>query len=49
MGYTPREVGEMSLWEYTACADGYSRANGGNPSPRAPTEEEFVKWTEGER
>ena len=49
MGYTPREVGQMSLWEFMACSDGYARANGANSSPRAPTEAEFIKWTEGER
>ena len=29
MGFTPSQVGEMSLWEFSACADGYAEANGG--------------------
>jgi len=27
MGFTPQQVGAMSLWEFFACADGYARAN----------------------
>lgn len=27
MGFTPRQVGEMSLWQFMACADGWARAN----------------------
>lgn len=28
MGFTPEQVGCMSLWEFMACMDGYGRANG---------------------
>jgi len=31
----------MSLWEFAACVDGYSRANGGGSSLQPPTDEEF--------
>ncbi len=27
MGLSPRQVGEMSLWQFMACADGWARAN----------------------
>lgn len=29
MGFRPRDVDEMSVWEFTACVDGYAEANGG--------------------
>lgn len=29
MGFTPREVDAMSLWEFTACADGFRNESGG--------------------
>lgn len=28
MGFTPAQVDKMSLWEFMACADGVSKANG---------------------
>ena len=27
MGFTPQQVGAMSLWQFTACVDGYARAH----------------------
>lgn len=27
MGFTPQQVGDMSLWQFMACADGWARAN----------------------
>jgi len=29
MGFTPREVDQMSVGEFVACVDGWNRANGG--------------------
>lgn len=29
MGFTPREVDRMTLWEFLACLDGYAEAQGG--------------------
>lgn len=29
MGFRPRDVDEMGLWEFMACLDGYVEANGG--------------------
>ncbi len=49
MGYTPKEVGEMSFWEFTACADGYARAHGVVDIVPPPTDEEFLRWVNGER
>lgn len=31
----------MSLWQLTACADGWKAANGAEEKPEAPSEEEF--------
>jgi hypothetical protein len=37
MGLTPRDVGQMSFWEYGACLAAHNRANGGPPKPKAPS------------
>lgn len=29
MGFTPRQVDQMSMWEFLACLDGYAEANSG--------------------
>lgn len=34
MGFTPAQVDEMSVWEFTACVDGYAEANGGKRGNR---------------
>lgn len=37
MGFSPAQVGEMSMWEFLACADGIARKNGGDDtSPPEP-------------
>lgn len=28
MGFTPREVGDMSLWQFAAVADGFAASRG---------------------
>ncbi|WP_339112900.1 hypothetical protein [Thioclava sp. GXIMD2076] len=33
MGFTPAQVGAMSLWEFMACMDGFGRANGWTMNP----------------
>ncbi|MDO5658287.1 MAG: hypothetical protein Q4G36_08195 [Paracoccus sp. (in: a-proteobacteria)] len=33
MGFTPREVREMTLDEFDACVAGYNRAQGTGPAP----------------
>lgn len=50
MGYTPREVDDMSLWQFRAAAAGFARFHGGDTSPEAPGDAEFdamVAATEG--
>lgn len=29
MGFTPQQVDEMTLWQFTACIEGYAAAHGG--------------------
>lgn len=29
MGFTPEQVDRMTPWEFSACLDGWKRANGG--------------------
>lgn len=41
MGFTPRDVDDMTLWELSAAVDGWNRANGAQDSLEPPTEEEF--------
>lgn len=43
MGFSPREVGESSLWEMTAAIDGYRKANGTEPEAKPPTADEFFE------
>lgn len=31
MGFSPREVDDMTLWEFTACYEGYRAANSTEP------------------
>ena len=32
MGWTPRQVGDCSLWEFMAALDGYGRSQGWKPT-----------------
>ena len=48
MGFTPQEVERMSLWQYSAAIAGYAKAQGGEEKTEAPTDEEFMRWIEGE-
>lgn len=49
MGFTPAQVGEMSLWEFMACADGVARKNGADDSgPPAPMSYERLQELRGE-
>jgi hypothetical protein len=29
MGFTPEQIGRMTVWELNACLDGYQQAHGG--------------------
>lgn len=35
MGFTPAEVGAMSLWQFMACADGWAKANSPEAAKRS--------------
>jgi hypothetical protein len=41
MGFTPEQVGRMSLFQYAAGVDGVNAANRTEESVSAPTDEEF--------
>jgi hypothetical protein len=43
MGFSPRVIDEMSLWELFACVDAYKKANGGEEEVEAPSWEEHLK------
>lgn len=47
MGFTPQQVGEMSLWQFTAASVGYAKGNGAEEKPSAPSDEEFFQYLEG--
>jgi hypothetical protein len=36
----------MTMWELTACVDGYNRANSSGPDLAPPTDEEFSQMLE---
>ena len=40
MGFTPAEVGDMSLWQFGAVSDGWRLANGAEEKIQPPTDEE---------
>ncbi len=40
MGFSPAQVGEMSLWQFSAAWAGWRKANGPEEKPPAPTPEE---------
>ena len=42
IGFSPRQVDEMTPWELLACMDGYNHANGVKPKDEPPTDEEFA-------
>lgn len=31
MGFSPRDVDAMDIWEFAACCDGYAMAHGAKP------------------
>ena len=42
MGFTPQQVGEMSMWQFMAAADGYAKAHGSEDSEKPS--DEFLDW-----
>ena len=41
LGFTPRQIDDMTVWELSACIEGYRQANGGEEKQTAPTADEF--------
>jgi hypothetical protein len=41
MGFTPDQVGQMSLFQYACCVDGVNKANAPEDRIEPPTDEEF--------
>ena len=48
MGFTPKDIQEMSLWEYSATMVGWKQANstGEEEAAQAPSDEEFFAIVE---
>lgn len=45
MGFTPQQVGQMSVWQYMAALDGYVAAQGGEEKGLSKAEEdELADW-----
>jgi hypothetical protein len=40
MGFTPRDVDQMTIWEFNACFDGWKAANGVKPRGKGDISEE---------
>ena len=41
MGFPPREVKLMTMWEYMACVQGWNRANGGATGGSQMSDEDY--------
>lgn len=41
MGFTPAQVDDMTLWEFSACADGWAISKGAKKAARPLTESEY--------
>lgn len=44
MGFTPQEVGKMSMWQYMAAVDGYVRAQGGEEKMSNAEADDLWNW-----
>jgi hypothetical protein len=42
MGFSPHQVGTMSLYQYAAVVEGWNQAHGGDGAAQAPSAEEFA-------
>jgi hypothetical protein len=40
MGYSPRDVDDMTLWEFACCADGFRQANESQESLPPPMDDD---------
>lgn len=41
MGFSPQQIGKMSLFQFAACVDGFNKANSTEETVDPPTDEEF--------
>lgn len=41
MGFPPREVKLMTMWEYMACVKGWNRVNGGGDAGTPMSDEDY--------
>lgn len=44
MGFTPQEVGKMSMWQFMAAVDGYVKAQGGGEKMSNKEADELFEW-----
>lgn len=42
MGFAPRIIDTMTLWELSACAAGFAKANGAEQEQEAPSYQEHL-------
>lgn len=40
MGFSPREIDEMTLWEFESCAEGYKKAKSTEEDAPPPMDDE---------
>jgi hypothetical protein len=43
MGFTPRDVDQMTVWEFVACCDGVVAANGVKPKAEAMADDRMAE------
>lgn len=48
MGFTPQDVGRMSLYQFAACVDGVNRAHSDQIEPPTPDEFQAAKEAHGD-
>ena len=41
MGFSPREVDAMSVWEFMACCEAFRASKGGKPASREVSDDEL--------
>lgn len=45
MGFSPRDVDDMTLWEFACCVEGYRKANQAEEDPAPPmSDDDLVKF-----
>lgn len=44
MGFTPREIEDMSLWQFEAAAVGYAKSNGGDEGMTTKEADNLWDW-----